>query len=149
MHIMQNGTGWGKHSPNSAYINIRARFGRVVFPPGASNLLFNMPTSTTPYEVIFDFSNDINEPHTLQVENGATVLLHPRESISLVLNAGLAYKYTARWNGRIMSLAIRIWRDTQLKSSDVFSARFQNNYWDASWSPKEGVTVRTNMVGRA
>jgi len=125
MHIMQNGTGWGKHSPNSAYINIRARFGRVVFPPGASNLLFNMPTSTTPYEVIFDFSNDINEPHTLQVENGATVLLHPRESISLVLNAGLAYKYTA-------DDRIRIWRDTQLKSSDVFSARFQNKSETAS-----------------
>jgi hypothetical protein len=64
-----------------------------------------MPTSTAPYEVIFDFINDTNEPHTFQVEHGASTLIQPKENISLVLNAGLVYKYIAKWNGKSVRLA--------------------------------------------
>lgn len=64
-----------------------------------------MPTSTTPYEVIFEFTNDTRELHTFQVENGATVVIPPSDNISLVLNAGSVYNYMARSNGRNVNLS--------------------------------------------
>ena len=61
-----------------------------------------MPTSTQSFEVLFEFTNDTAEPATLEPlqggQNGTTsigriVLLHEKESISLVLNAGSTYHY--------------------------------------------------------
>lgn len=61
-----------------------------------------MPTSTQAFEVLFEFINDMEEPATLEPlqggQNGTTnigpiVLLHEKESISLVLNAGSTYQY--------------------------------------------------------
>ncbi|PCH33785.1 hypothetical protein WOLCODRAFT_61595 [Wolfiporia cocos MD-104 SS10] len=62
-----------------------------------------MPTSTLPYEVLFEFVNSSIQPITVQVlrqdngnRPGATILLHSGENISLVLTAGSPYKYTVK-----------------------------------------------------
>lgn len=59
-----------------------------------------MPTSTVPYEILFDFVNDTAEPTTIRVlrqdsgvRTGAAMLLNSGENLSLVLTAGTPYKY--------------------------------------------------------
>lgn len=74
-----------------------------------------MPTSTVPYEVLFEFTNDATEAATLQLlrgddefaSGGAMVLLHKKESVSLVLNAGGTYQYTLKsWkDGRVAKMS--------------------------------------------
>ncbi|KZT05950.1 uncharacterized protein LAESUDRAFT_701420 [Laetiporus sulphureus 93-53] len=87
-----------------------------------------MPTSTVPYEVLLEFSNDTIEPVTLQVlrhdsgsRTGATIFLHSGESISLVLTAGLPYKYAAKLGGREAMLSVKVWQDSRCNLSDVAS----------------------------
>ena len=49
---------------------------------------------TTQYEVLLDFTNDTHDCATVQLQRdygrntGAIVLLHPGESVTLVLDAG-------------------------------------------------------------
>lgn len=59
-----------------------------------------MPTSTVPFDVLFEFTNDTTSAATIQLSHGdgefsgnATVLLQGGESVSLVLNAGTTYHY--------------------------------------------------------
>lgn len=61
-----------------------------------------MPTNTQPFEILFEFMNDMSEPTTLErmqsgqngtASIGLTVWLQERESISLVLDAGSTYHY--------------------------------------------------------
>jgi hypothetical protein len=67
-----------------------------------------MPTSTLPFEVLFEFTNDTINAATLQLtrgddefsSGGAMILLHGRESVSLVLNAGSTYHYTLKLQAR-------------------------------------------------
>lgn len=78
-------------------------------PPAA--LVSMSPTCTLPYEVLFDFVNDTVHSATMQVlryedgtRSGATLLIHSGESISLVLTAGLPYKYALRQHGKEANL---------------------------------------------
>ncbi|EAU93052.2 hypothetical protein CC1G_06772 [Coprinopsis cinerea okayama7 len=74
-----------------------------------------MPTSTEPFEVLFEFTNDGPELVTLQltpgstteyvtsspsVSEGPTTRLYPKESVSLVLNAGATYHYMVKQSTR-------------------------------------------------
>ena len=75
------------------------------YPPNMS------PTCTLPYEVLFEFVNDTKHSATMQVlryedgmRSGATILIHSGESISLVLTAGLPYKYALRQHGKEANL---------------------------------------------
>ncbi len=60
------------------------------------------PTCTLPYEVLLEFSNDTPDAATMQVlrredgQAGPVIFLHRGEDISLVLTAGVAYKYALR-----------------------------------------------------
>ncbi|KAL1951630.1 hypothetical protein VTO73DRAFT_779 [Trametes versicolor] len=60
------------------------------------------PTCTLPYEVLLEFSNDTPDAATMQVlrredgQAGPVIFLHHGEDISLVLTAGVAYKYALR-----------------------------------------------------
>ena len=55
-----------------------------------------MPGRTEQYEVMLDFTNDTHDPATVQLlrdygrTTNAVVLLHPGESITLVLDAGMS-----------------------------------------------------------
>lgn len=64
-----------------------------------------MPASTQ-YEVLLDFTNDTHDCATVQLlrnygrNSGAIVLLHPGESITLVLDAGQSVTLRCIWYGR-------------------------------------------------
>ena len=64
------------------------------------------PTSTLPYEIVLEFTNNTCEPTALQVlrrdngsPTGATILVHHAENVSLVLTAGQPYKYAMKHKG--------------------------------------------------
>ncbi|KAI0830685.1 hypothetical protein BC628DRAFT_1416208 [Trametes gibbosa] len=94
------------------------------------------PTCTIPYEVLLEFSNDTPDAATMQVlrregggpgttggpQAGPVIFLHQGEGISLVLTAGIAYKYAIRQHPREADLSVKIWSDAQCRLSDVFKA---------------------------
>lgn len=70
------------------------------------------PTCTLPYEVLFEIINDTPYTATMQVlrhedatRSGATILAHSGENISLVLTAGVPYKYAIRQHGKEANLS--------------------------------------------
>ncbi len=69
-----------------------------------------MPSITQSYEVILDFTNDTLDSATVQLLrdygcfSNRIVLLDPGESISLVLDAGHAYKYTVKTKSKVVNV---------------------------------------------
>jgi len=63
-----------------------------------------MPTSTESFEVLFEFTNDTTDSVAIQlmrVEDGGggggpMIRLFPKDSVSLVLNAGATYSYLVK-----------------------------------------------------
>ncbi|KAI0704959.1 hypothetical protein BC835DRAFT_1225120, partial [Cytidiella melzeri] len=81
------------------------------------------------YEVLLELVNNTTHTATMQVlrhedgtRSGATILMHSGETISLVLTAGLPYKYGIRQHGKEASLSVKIWNDTLCNIRDVFVA---------------------------
>ncbi|RDB28591.1 hypothetical protein Hypma_015445 [Hypsizygus marmoreus] len=112
-----------------------------------------MPTSTVPFEVLFEFTNDTINPATIQLARGdnefsgdATILLQRGESVSLVLNAGSTYNYLLKQRSRKARISVKTWQDVQCTAAGVFAGRCGNGY--RSWTPIEGVTI-TCLQGEA
>jgi len=69
-----------------------------------------MPAITQPYEVLLDFTNDTHDFATIQLlrdygrNTSAVVLLHPGESITLVLEAGSIYKYALKSHSKVANV---------------------------------------------
>ncbi|KAL0951084.1 hypothetical protein HGRIS_007822 [Hohenbuehelia grisea] len=105
-----------------------------------------MPTSTIPFEVLFEVSNDSPDATTLQSlrsdpddefeSGGAIILLNAHESVSLVLNAGSTYHYVLKQNSRKAQILVKAWRDTQLKTTNIFEGQIQQDEY-----PMEGITI--------
>ncbi|KAI0778558.1 hypothetical protein BD413DRAFT_609153 [Trametes elegans] len=93
------------------------------------------PTCTIPYEVLLEFANTTPAALTVQVlrrEDGAgqagpAIFLHAGENLSLVLTAGMAYKYAIRQPPREAELAVKIWSDTQCSLGDAFQTPAQSH----------------------
>ncbi|KAF8198921.1 hypothetical protein BJ912DRAFT_950228 [Pholiota molesta] len=86
-----------------------------------------MPTCTLPFEILLEIFNDTTESSTLQLTRGddslasnATVLLHPQEGISLVLNAGSSYQYLLKQQRRKAQISVKVWKDTRISTTDIF-----------------------------
>ncbi|EIW64394.1 uncharacterized protein TRAVEDRAFT_33182 [Trametes versicolor FP-101664 SS1] len=81
---------------------------------------------TTQYEVLLDFTNDTHDCATVQLQRdygrgtGAIVLLHPGESVTLVLDAGTVYKYALKTRSRVANVTARAWRDVRCTVSQLF-----------------------------
>ncbi|KAI0800891.1 hypothetical protein C8Q74DRAFT_1190506 [Fomes fomentarius] len=81
---------------------------------------------TTQYEVLLDFTNDTHDCATVQLQRdygrgtGAIVLLHPGESVTLVLDAGTVYKYALKTRTRVANVTARAWRDVNCTVSQLF-----------------------------
>jgi len=88
------------------------------------------PTCTLPYEVLFELSNDTFEHATLRVlppehgglRAGPTILVHTGDSISLVLTAGMLYKYAVAQRSKEVYLSVKLWQDTKYQLKTAFSA---------------------------
>jgi hypothetical protein len=130
-----------------------------------------MPGLTSNYEVLLDFKNDTADPATVQLQKdyghnpGNAVLLHPGESVTLVLNAGASYRYCLKTHSNVANVtcvsipvvrpaqsvltdaspaSARSWRDMQFDMSHVFPEGTSS--WPPSWlsapcSLVAGVTV--------
>lgn len=127
-----------------------------------------MPTSTIPFEVLFEFTNYTLDAATLQLmrgddgfsSGGGMILLHGRESVSLVLNAGSTYRYTVKQKARKAQISwvlsavrfrmqlivstflrrVRTWQDIQCNTSSVFSGHCTHGR-----PPLAGLTV-TDLI---
>lgn len=69
-----------------------------------------MPSLGQSYEVLLDFTNDTHDCATVQLlrdygrNTGAIVLLHPGESVTLVLDAGAMYQYALKTHSKIANV---------------------------------------------
>lgn len=108
-----------------------------------------MPGVTEAYEVLLDFTNDTHDAATVQLlrdygrSANAIVLLHPGESITLVLDAGSKYQYAFKTRSKVANVTARAWRDVNCTVSQLFPGG-----WSASsgsspdpWRPVNGITV--------
>jgi hypothetical protein len=79
------------------------------------------------YEVCLDFTNDTHDSATIQLlrdygrSTSAIVLLHPGESVTLVLDAGSLYKYALKSRTKVANVSARSWRDLRCDISQLFS----------------------------
>jgi len=61
-----------------------------------------MPSHIQSYEILLDFSNDTDAAVTIQLcrdygrNTNAIVLLHPSESVTLILDSGSVYRYAVK-----------------------------------------------------
>ncbi|KAG6888685.1 hypothetical protein C0995_006675 [Termitomyces sp. Mi166 len=69
-----------------------------------------MPSLVQSYDVLLDFTNDTLESVTVQVlhdygrNTRSIVLLHPEESVTLVLDAGASYRYAVKQRTKVASI---------------------------------------------
>lgn len=69
-----------------------------------------MPSHVHSYEVLLEFVNDTHDCATVQLlrdygrNTGAIVLLHPGESVNLVLDAGSVYKYALKTHAKVANV---------------------------------------------
>ncbi|KAF8898660.1 hypothetical protein BD779DRAFT_1485000 [Infundibulicybe gibba] len=109
-----------------------------------------MPTSTVPFEVLFEFTNNTADAATLQLTRGedevptggGMILLHSSESVSLVLNAGSTYKYALKQRGSKAYISVKAWQDTQCSVTDVLGGILDPE--SPPWTPIQGITVTCN-----
>ncbi|KAG6330093.1 hypothetical protein ID866_8994 [Astraeus odoratus] len=86
-----------------------------------------MPALTQAYEVLLDFANDTHDCATIQLlcdygrNTSTAVLLHPGESVTLVLDAGSVYKYALKSRSKVANVSARCWRDIRCDISHLFS----------------------------
>ncbi|KAF9240853.1 hypothetical protein BU15DRAFT_87429 [Melanogaster broomeanus] len=87
-----------------------------------------MPALTqSSYEVLLDFTNDTHDCATIQLlrdygrNASAIVLLHPGESLTLVLDAGSVYKYALKSRSKVANVSARSWRDIRCDISHLFA----------------------------
>lgn len=84
-----------------------------------------MPAPTQ-YEVLLDFTNDTHDCASIQLlrdygrNTDAIVLLHPGESVTLILDAGSAYKYALKTRSKVANVTARAWRDVNCAVSQLF-----------------------------
>ncbi|KAH9898024.1 hypothetical protein C8Q73DRAFT_788248 [Cubamyces lactineus] len=106
---------------------------------------------TTQYEVLLDFTNDTHDCATVQLQRdygrntGAIVLLHPGESVTLVLDAGTVYKYALKTRSKVANVTARAWRDVRCTVSQLFPSGLSHPAQSPTASeplrPVQGITV--------
>jgi len=111
-----------------------------------------MPAPLQAYEVLLDFTNDTRDCATVQLlrdygrSTARIVLLHPGESITLVLDAGSIYRYALKMHSKVADVTARAWRDTHCDISRLFGGA------PSSWSPPHSSSpvngVRVDRVWR-
>ena len=126
-----------------------------------------MPALIQSYEVLLDFANDTHDCASVQLlrdygrNTGATVLLHPGESVTLVLDAGAIYQYALKTHSKVANVtyvmptyaafhtvvdlvhSARAWRDVRCDISQLFAttAPQRSSPHTAPPSAANGVTV--------
>ncbi|TCD61316.1 hypothetical protein EIP91_008644 [Steccherinum ochraceum] len=107
-----------------------------------------MPGRTEAFEVLLDFTNDTHDAATIQLlkdygrsASAAIVLLHPGESITLVLDAGVIYQYALKTRSKVANVTARTWRDVNCPVSQLFPGGLSSSGSSDPWRPVNGITV--------
>ncbi|KAJ4486241.1 hypothetical protein J3R30DRAFT_3445398 [Lentinula aciculospora] len=86
-----------------------------------------MPSSTLPFEILFDLINDMSVDVVFEITPLApgriskNVLLGRGRSVSLVLNAGSTYRYMLLTSNRASELSVQSWNDIRCTASSAIS----------------------------
>ncbi|KAJ8084102.1 hypothetical protein PM082_002869 [Marasmius tenuissimus] len=110
-----------------------------------------MPSLVQDYEILLNFINDTSEPVTVQLQkdygrNTSTiVLLHPSESVTLILNSGSVYRYAIKTGPNVYKVAnviAKSWRDIRCDISRLFTAEQTSLRVSSSgYDPMDGLVV--------
>jgi hypothetical protein len=112
---------------STAHLKFSTSAASVTLP---SSTPLPMPSHLQTYEVLLDFTNDSRDCATIQLlrdygqATGAIVLLHPGESITLVLDAGAIYRYALKTHSKVANVTwvVLFWSSTD-SSCPIASAR--------------------------
>lgn len=138
-------------SPSRALPSTQSHVSRYRLLVGSQSclwLLSRMPASTQ-YEVLLDFTNDTHDCASVQLlrsygrNTSSIVLLHPGESVSLVLDAGSVYQYALKTRSKVANVTARTWRDVTCTVSQLFpnGSHTMSNASSEPWRPVNGITV--------
>lgn len=108
-----------------------------------------MPTSTVPYEVLFDFTNDTNDLVTVQPiaqndgisSRGAILLMKEGDNVSLVLTAGCTYQYALQHRSKKAYISVRTWQDLLCTTSVIFSGTLPSTRLQAAHGVNVSCTI--------
>lgn len=107
-----------------------------------------MPGRTEDYEVLLYFVNDTHDCATVQLlrdygrNTGATILLRPGESVTLVLDAGSVYQYALKTRSKVVNVTARSYRDVNCTVSQLFPGGMPSaSAPSGPWRPVNGITV--------
>jgi len=112
----------------------------------ATTISHPMPGRTEAFEVLLDFTNDTHDAATVQLlrdygrSSSTIVLLHPGESITLVLDAGVIYQYALKTRSKVANVTARTWRNVNCPVSQLFPGGWPSSSSDP-WRPMNGITV--------
>ncbi|KAE9411030.1 hypothetical protein BT96DRAFT_912382 [Gymnopus androsaceus JB14] len=99
-----------------------------------------MPTSTQPFEILFDLTNDtagdvVFVPYS-SGNTASSILLGRGRSISLVLDAGSMYHYTLKSSKQSWQISVKSWQDIRCTVSSVLLQ-------SVPWTLSGGITCRS------
>jgi len=108
-----------------------------------------MPSLSQDYEILLHFTNDMNEPITLQLlreygrDTSTIILLNPAESITLVLDPGSAYRYALKMRNTVANVTARSWRDIHCLISPLFTCGARNSARSHDVLPTQSISGLT------
>jgi len=86
-----------------------------------------MPSAVQSYDVLLNITNDMPDAISVQLlrdygrSGGMVVLLHPADSVTLVLESGSPYRYAFKSHTRVASVTVCSWRDTECSPAHLFA----------------------------
>ncbi|KAF8974002.1 hypothetical protein BDZ97DRAFT_1900724 [Flammula alnicola] len=79
------------------------------------------------YDILLDLTNDMHDPVSIQLlrdygrTSGRIILLHPTETLTLILESGVSYQYAVKSHTKVANVTARSWRDITCSISQLFT----------------------------
>ncbi|KAF9473128.1 hypothetical protein BDN70DRAFT_997818 [Pholiota conissans] len=79
------------------------------------------------YDILLDLTNDMRDPISIQPlrdygqASSSTILLHPTESLTLILESGVSYQYALKVHTNVANVTARSWGDITCSASQLFT----------------------------
>ncbi|KAH9486857.1 hypothetical protein JR316_0000922 [Psilocybe cubensis] len=79
------------------------------------------------YDIFLDLTNDMHDPVSIQLlrdydrQTGRVVLLHPTESLTLILESGSSYQYAVKFRTKVANVTAKSWKDITCSISQLFT----------------------------
>ncbi|KZT30470.1 hypothetical protein NEOLEDRAFT_1152990 [Neolentinus lepideus HHB14362 ss-1] len=106
-----------------------------------------MPSTIGAYEVLLDLTNDTRDFASVQLlrdygrTTASAVVLHPGETLTLVLDAGSVYSYAVKAHTKVAGITAHTWRNTRCNVSGLFSSSACQPSNPSTAPSMQGITV--------